>query len=246
MGIKHKVQLGFLAIMALLLLSGIISGLELTRFNRTTYALLERSQHSIDLSKQMLDAVQEQNTALLLSITDSTNGPIYDSLFAMNSKEFDLIITKAQMNSHSTKEIQAIIDANRYYNSIVAQLSDSVSIEWFSQVYKTSYSALTNAIKDFMVLSQHDIIDFTISVQHNAYRATMVAIISLGAGLVLLLLFYYILNTFFISPIVRINRSLKNHINTHAPFEAKVYSKDEIMSLRDHISQLIGTNKKRD
>lgn len=250
MGIKHKIQLGFLAIGALLLLSGIISSLELTRFNRTTYELLDRSRQNINLSKQMLDAAQEQNTALLLSITDSSSDALYDSLYATNGRDFEKAVAAAQMNARSSNrsmaEIQAIVDASRYYNSIVSQLSDSVSIEWFSQVYKTSYSSLTNAIKDFMVVTQHDILNFTVMLQQKAYRATMVAIISLGAGLMLMLLFYYIINVFFIKPILRIDRALGNHLNSHAPFEVKINSRDEILSLRQHISQLIDSIKKRE
>ena len=47
MGIKNKIRLGFITIGILLFLSGIISSLELTRFNRATHNLLSKSQGSI-------------------------------------------------------------------------------------------------------------------------------------------------------------------------------------------------------
>lgn len=243
MGIKLKIRLGFCAIGSLLLLSGIISSLELNRLNNTTYELLIKSQNNIELSKRMLDAVQQQNTALLLSITDTIN--VYDSIYISSGKDFAETLEKAEVAMRDSPELAAIALAEQNYRLVVAQLSDSTSIGWFSQVYKTSYFNLTQAIKDFMVVTQHQIIDFTSALKEKAYRATMVAIISLGAGLFLLVLFYYMINTFYVMPVVRIKTSLKNYLDRRLPFDAKINSKDELMSLKEYISQLIDLTKNK-
>lgn len=243
MGIKFKIRLGFLAIGSLLLLSGIISSLELTRLNNTTYDLLVKSQNNIEFSKRMLDAVQEENTALLLSITDTMN--VYDSIYTASAKDFSETLEKAEVAMNGSPELKAIALAEKNYRLVVAQLSDTVSIDWFSQVYKTSYFNLTQSIKDFMVVTQHQILEFTSALKEKAYRATMVAIISLGAGLFLLVLFYYMINTFYIAPVVRIKTSLKNYLNSRLPFDVKISSKDELMSLKEYIIQLIDLTKNK-
>lgn len=243
MGIKFKIRLGFLAIGSLLLLSGIISSLELTRLNNTTYDLLVKSQNNIEFSKRMLDAVQEENTALLLSITDTMN--VYDSIYTASAKDFSETLEKAEVAMNGSPELTAIALAEKNYRLVVAQLSDTVSIDWFSQVYKTSYFNLTQSIKDFMVVTQHQILEFTSALKEKAYRATMVAIISLGAGLFLLVLFYYMINTFYIAPVVRIKTSLKNYLNSRLPFDVKISSKDELMSLKEYIIQLIDLTKNK-
>ena len=84
MGIKNKIRLGFITIGILLFLSGIISSLELTRFNRATHNLLSKSQGSIEMSKQMLDAVQEQNTALLHCCSGSPTAPTIRSTIRLS------------------------------------------------------------------------------------------------------------------------------------------------------------------
>lgn len=243
MGIKLKIRLGFLAIGSLLLLSGIISSLELTRLNNTTYDLLVKSQNNIEFSKLMLDAVQEQNTALLLSITDTAN--VYDTIYISSAKDFTATLEKAEVAMNGSPELTAIALAEKNYRLVVAQLNDSTSLDWFSQVYKTSYFNLTQAIKDFMVVTQHQIIDFTSALKEKAYRATMVAIISLGAGLFLLVLFYYMINTFYVAPVIRIKTSLKNYLNNRLPFDVKIHSRDELMSLKEYIGQLIDLTKNK-
>lgn len=244
MGIKHKIRLGFITIGILLFLSGIISSLELVRFNRMTHNLLERSQGSLEVSKQMLDAVQEQNTALLLSITDTSRNNVYDSLIAKGNRDFDRAFGSAQTTLRDPEQLEAIRTAEQYYHNIVSQVTDSTDIAWFTDVYKTSYYNLTHAIKEFMVHIQQRTIDYTAQLERNAYRASMVGIIALGAGILLLLVFYFMLSNYFITPVLQITKSLKGYVNSRLPFEVKVSTKDEINTLKEYIAALVSANKK--
>lgn len=244
MGIKYKIRLGFITIGILLFLSGIISSLELARFNRATHNLLAKSQGSIEISKQMLDAIQEQNTALLLSITDTGRNAVYDSLIAQSNLAFDRAFRTAQAELRDPIRLDAIRTASRYYNNIVSQVTDSTDIAWFTDVYKTSYYNLTYAIKEFMVQIQHRTIDYTAQLERNAYRASMVGIIALGAGILLLLVFYFMLSNYFTGPVLQITKSLKGYVNSRLPFEVSVSTRDEINTLKEYIAALISANKK--
>ncbi len=246
MGIKRKVQLGFWAIGALFFLSGVISSLELARFSRSTQSLLTRSHSSIDLSKQMLDAAQKQNTALLLRITGpAEQGALYDSLVKAGNTEFEQVYFAAEQSLHNSPELTPIHEAARYYNSIVDQVTDSTDVEWFTEVYQTSYSNLTHAIKEFMVQIQQQSFEHTAALEQSAYRASMVGIISLAAGILLMLVFYFMINNYFIRPILQITSSLRGYILSKLPFEVKIHTRDELLQLRDHIAELIATNKKK-
>lgn len=244
MGIKNKIRLGFTTIGILLFLSGIISSLELVRFNRMTHNLLTRSQGSIEVSKLMLDAVQEQNTALLLSITDTSRNNIYDSLVAKGSRDFDRAFHTIQSTLRDPVRLEAIRTAAQYYNNIVSQAADTMNIVWFTDVYKTSYYNLTHEIKEFMVQIQQRTIDYTAQLERNAYRASMVGIIALGAGILLLLVFYFMLNNYFITPVLLITKGLKGYVDSRLPFEANINTRDEINTLGEYISALVAANKK--
>lgn len=245
MGIKNKIRLGFITIGILLFLSGIISSLELTRFNRATHNLLSKSQGSIEMSKQMLDAVQEQNTALLLWITDSVHHPLYDSLIAKGNQDFDRAFQTAQASTLNEPEQLATIDrAFKNYMQVVSQVTDSTQLSWFTDVYKTSYYNLTHTIKEFMVLIQQRTINYTAQLERNAYRASMVGIIALGAGILLIMVFYFMLNNYFVGPILQITKSLKGYVNNRIPFEVSVRTRDEINTLKEYIATLVAANKK--
>ncbi len=244
MGIKHKIRLGFITIGILLFLSGIISSLELAKFNRTTHSVLARSQGSIELLKRMLDAVQEQNTALLLSITDTQQTAIYDSLIAQGQRDFSRALREAQNSKYDSALLEEIRTTARYYNSIVPQVADSIDIARFAEVYRTSYYKLTHAIKESMVRIQQQTIDYTAQLERNAYRASMVGIIALGAGILLLTVFYFMLSNYFVSPVLQITRSLRGYVDSRLPFEVSVSTQDEINTLKEYVASVVNLCKK--
>lgn len=242
MGIKKKIILGFILIGSLLFLSGIISSLELVRFNKTTYDIMQQSQASIDLSRKMLDAVQQQNTALLLGLTDTTN--FYDSVLKVSRKDFLDYFAKAELVMKDLPELKSVKEADSYYNSIVEARGDSVTIEWFSEIYNKPYYNLTHSIKEFMVATQKRIIDYTTDLEHNAYRTSMVGIIALAGGFLLILIFYFMINKFFISPVLKIRMALRKTVTLRLPYNVVIDTKDEIKGLSDDIAQMVAYNQK--
>lgn len=247
MGIKRKIIAGFISIGLLLLLSGVISSGELYRLNRTTSELLKRSQGSIELSKRLLDAVQEENTALLLSLADTTG--VVDSVVARHRGDFqqtlDATYTHYRTHGLKTNELDQIASTGSYYHSILSSMPDSLDMSWFSDVYKTTYHNLTTAIKTFMISTQNQIVDFATQIEQNAYRASMVGIIALASGFLLIVLFYFLLNSFFIRPALQIRRGLKNYLERSIPYTSSVETNDEMGDLSALILQLIERSKVR-
>ena len=58
MGIKQKIRLGFFALGLLLFFSGLMSYFELNKLSHSTRDMLDASLKNMELSKEMLDAVQ--------------------------------------------------------------------------------------------------------------------------------------------------------------------------------------------
>ena len=87
MGLKNKIRLGFLSLALLLFFSGIISYFELSRLSHSTHSMLGASFRNMELSKTMLDAVQDQNTALLQMIVSGSRNS--DSMLIVGRQKFD-------------------------------------------------------------------------------------------------------------------------------------------------------------
>ncbi|MEF9949681.1 MAG: hypothetical protein RR980_04045 [Mucinivorans sp.] len=246
MGIKRKIIIGFISIGSLLFLSGVISSGELLRLNRTTSDLLKRSRGNIELSKTMLDAVQEENTALLMSLVDSSAIP--DSLLALHRATFATALKESfghfRQYDSPTTALDHIAASAAQYDSITQSMPNTLDVVWFSRVYKTTYHNLTTAIKDFMIDTQNNIIDFATQIESNAYRASMVGIIALASGFLLIAMFYFMLNSFFIKPVLDIRKALANYLERSIPFDVPVATDDEIHDISRMASQLIERSKR--
>lgn len=95
MGLKNKIRLGFLSLALLLFFSGIISYFELSRLSHSTHSMLGASFRNMELSKTMLDAVQDQNTALLQMIVSGSRNS--DSMLIVGRQKFDSSMREANV-----------------------------------------------------------------------------------------------------------------------------------------------------
>ncbi len=243
--IKRKIRLGIFFIATLLFFSGIISFGEWNRLSDNTSTLLSASKGNIDMCKTLLDCAHSQNALLLNSIQDSVGvSPEMASLrqdFDKTLERIDSLYTQRSKDSVGVKRIELAAQA---YNNDIMTVQREITLEWFTSVYVQSYEELQKSIKEFMILSEDNILSSANEIENNAYRANMLGVIALGAGVLLLFLFYFILNGFYISPVLNISRSLHAHLERGTPFKVEIATKDEIAGLASDISALIEKNKK--
>lgn len=244
MSIRQKIQFGFFAIGFLLLLGGVISALELTRFSRASRQASAEVHDHIEASIQMLDATQLQNTMLLLRITDTIRHQRYDSIINLARTDFEKAYRNASVSVHDSASLAVVRKTFDFYQDNIANADARTQIDWFTDVYQSAYQQLTGAIKEFLVEGQDRLNRQIGSLQMDAYRTTMVGIISLGGGLLLLLIFYFMINSYIISPILRVNRSLDNYIGHRLPYDVKIKTRDELGVLNDNITTVVLSGRK--
>lgn len=247
MGLKNKIRLGFLSLALLLFFSGIISYFELSRLSNSTHSMLGASFRNMELSKTMLDAVQDQNTALLQMIVSGSRNS--DSMLIAGRQKFDSSMREANVLIRDLQGFDSIYAANISYNRIVdSYLSDSLhknSVGWYVNIYETSYADLTTSIKNFMVSSQRIMDVKAQRLEDNAYRATMPGFIALLIGILIVVVFFYFINLYYISPVLKITDALKNYLNSKIPFKVNVEGRDEMFRLKESIEKLIDQQKSK-
>lgn len=247
MGLKNKIRLGFLSLALLLFFSGIISFFELSRLSNSTHSMLGASFRNMELSKTMLDAVQDQNTALLQMIVSGSRNS--DSMLIAGRQKFDSSMREANVLIRDLQGFDSIYAANISYNRIVdSYLSDSLhknSVGWYVNIYETSYADLTTSIKNFMVSSQRIMDVKAQRLEDNAYRATMPGFIALLIGILIVVVFFYFINLYYISPVLKITDALKNYLNSKIPFKVNVEGRDEMFRLKESIEKLIDQQKSK-
>lgn len=231
-------MLGFGLLTFLLFFAGMVSLFELNRLNKTTKRLLEGSSQSMDISRRMLDAVQDQNTALLQMVL--TDARTIDPLFVKGQKEFLAAYADAYRTTGSPTKLEAIGLASDRYNSIlntgeVGRYDET----WFLSVYKTSYYELTAAIKDYMNSSHQTLLSRAEHMEGNAYRLITPSVIAIGAAMAMILMLFFFLDIYFIKPLTNITKSLESYLIMKVPFKVKIEGKDEVLKLKEMIESLI-------
>ena len=249
-GIRRKIRIGFVSLGCLLLFAGVISYFELSRLNRTTDELLDSSLRDLDLSQQMLEAVGQQHAALFVRLyTPSADSLHADALFDAGLSGFDAAFARAQAMDIHTNKLEKIETAKAEYDRVLDELSSDSGIDslfWYNHRYKIAYYSLLLPVKDFMIDSQHTIDRNTAEIQHNAYRAIVPGIITLAIAVLILFVFYVLIDHYYIRPVLNVKRGLDNYLNHRVPYRVQVDGHDEVRELSEHIVTLVAMNRKKE
>ena len=259
-GLRRRVTAGFLSIVCLLFFSGMVSFVELSRLSRDTGDILNANRRHIELAKEMLDAVHEQNVALIhLSVLGDRT---YDSLCraGMARLEHTLQVARSEALEKSsldalafaTTELRLLTDNFLAFGSAAAAATDSLEISrldsigrrWYTEEYQPHYGRLTAAVKNYMTSTQSSLAPRTEQMKKNAYRAVTPVLISLVVMIAIVLMLYYFMTVYCVNPILRMNKALGAYLSFRIPFAVKGDDlKDEMRELKEKIDSLILLSK---
>jgi len=250
MGIKGKVLSGFVLLGLILLISGAMSMYLLTTVGKSVSGLLHENYKSIEISKSMLDALEQENSGVLQVLAGNKDTGI---VIVTGGKElFEECITAAKGNLTIKGEkelVDSIYLAHEKFDSLLNGLSSRSEVEltdraWYVNQVNPSYNAVANRVKALMTINEAAIIENASNLENNAYRAIMPGIIAIAVGFFLTILFNLFINHYFLSPIVKLTRAVDDFVKHKIPFDVTVETKDEIGQLRDAISTLVAQAKK--
>ena len=253
-GLRKRVTVGFLSIVCLLFFSGMVSFLELSHLSRDTGEILKANKRNIELAKEMLDAAHEQNIALIrLSVFGDRS---CDSLCrkSMERLENTLLVAQSEALEKSfldslafaTTELRLVTDNYLAFggaaraDSPAALRPDSLGGRWYSEEYQALYGRLTAAIKSYMTSTQSSLVPRAEQMKKNAYRPVLISLVVMIA--IVLMLFYF-MSIYCVTPIERMNKGLGDWLSFRVPFAVKGDLKDEVLELKEKIESLINISK---
>jgi methyl-accepting chemotaxis protein len=245
-GIRRKIRYGFIILGGLLLFSGMVSYFEFARLSRTTSEMLAGSVRDLEISQEMFDAATQQNDALLLKVSSAHADSLgADSLLRDGRIRFDQAFAEAEERNIHPARLMHITDAKRAYDGVLAQ-TPADSLAWYNQSYKMAYYDLALNVKDFMIDSQNTIDENTVRIQNNTYRAIMPGIITLGIAILIIFVFYVMIDFYYIRPLMKVKQGLFNFLNGKIPYHVQVDGRDEVRELSDDIATLVTLVRKKE
>ncbi len=261
-GLKSRVTIGFMSIVSLLFLSGMLSFFELNTLSEDTDLILSANKRNMELSQRMLHSLQKQNYAFVKMVAFGDRG--VDSLALSSIDELNKEILEAKGESESGIEIlDSMLVATSKLKSLTQNLISSrvkeqallslmmtdtllqnTSYRKIYSEYQPLYSSVLNAIDSYLNMSQQSLAPRAESLHHNAYRAVTPVFISLVVMIVIVLLLYYFMMLYCVRPVVEVNKSLADYLNYKVPYAPKSECRDEMLALKDNIEILINISKK--
>ena len=268
-GIGKRVTIGFMSIVALLFVSGMISLFELGDLSNDTENILSTSKRNMEQAKDMLKSSHEHSRAMLhLAVfgekeyTDLANRSMSElegCLAAARSESFNetcldsLSATVSKIRAMSEKFLGGGTDTETHKESRdsvtfstadlgIADASVSGKI-WYDAGYEPVYTELTEQIKQFMTLTYSSLAPRAAQLNKNAYRSVAPVLLSLLVMIAIVLMFFYFIMVYCVKPVIKMNKSLGGYLSYRLPYEVKTELLDEIKELNDNIESLINISK---
>lgn len=250
MGIRKKIFSGFVILGVVLLLSGIIAIYEFVNMRNRVAQVVTDNVTSINSASLLLKVTDEYNFGLLKSMGDTGAAAIpniqEDTRFVDN-------LTQA-VNKYSNLKERNMADSVIFaYTAYIHVMKEAPYIwqgeyqskrSWYFNRLYPVYMKLRGYIQQLMLLSQESLAESSQNLSHSFYRTLMPCVVAVGVGIVLVILFNYFINLYFIKPILSITKGISNYVMYRKSYTVHLESDDEIQELNQNITELVDINKK--
>jgi hypothetical protein len=244
MGIRLKVLLGFLILTIMLIISGSWSIYEMNRISSSVQDILDENYQSIYASKMMIEALERQDSAILLLLigqeekareiiksTDSLFQNYYQS--AVNNitiKGEEICLDTISAKYKIIKKLTAEMIGGNYTTKNNLNL-------YFNNIHGQFLSA-KGEIEKLINLNDKSMYKTATDLRTRSKKAIMPGIIAIISALIFTLLFNYFLNYYIVNPIIKITRGIREYKMNKKPFDVSVETRDEIYDLVNSITDL--------
>ena len=221
-GIRRRISIAFLSIVGLLFASGMISFFELSHLSYDTEEILKANQRNVELAKEMLGAVHDQNVAIVhLAILQDAS---YDSLCRTGMQRLEHAVATAQKGALDRSALDSLTGAT-------------------TELLVLTKMFLATESPNYMTSTQSSLAPRAEQLKKNAYRAVTPVLISLVVMIATVLMLFYFTMLYCVNPIVAMNKGLGQYLTFRIPFAVKAECKDEILELKEKIEALVAMLK---
>ena len=250
MKIRFKILSGFAILAMMLLIAGTLSIYEQTTIGKSVHGFLENNYKSIDASKTMLEAMNKENTGILLLISgnwkDGRDDLNYgDSVYAeaYNVAKSNITIPGEE------KYLERIDSAYRAFKllwvkPVVGTVREG-NLHWYTEDVHSSFLNVNESINSLLSLNETVMYKSASELKDRAQRAVMPGIVAVISAILFTIIFNFFINHYFVNPILRIISGIENYTKFKMPFNVNIETRDELLQLRNAIQNFLLKNDKK-
>ncbi len=243
--LKIKILISLALLILMLAIAGIMSIVEFKSIGNSVNQVLENNYQSIELAKSMLDAIEREDSGILLWMLGDTQ--IGRETIVESNSSFQQSFEKTTKNiteENEEKYIDAIKEHyEKYHASILEIINHASSLNEnklrYDRQATPSFLEIKKAINDLMVLNQDQMYKQSSVVKEKSRRAMMPAIVSIMAAIVFAILLNFFISVYFINPLKQLINEIKGFYPEQLRLHTRINSKDEIKTLQEEINNLI-------
>ena len=244
---RKKAVLSLCSLAAILLLSAVISILEYRRMSDYVSELIASNIRSINLSQRLSDITQEYNHQMLAVVVqnDISLMPSFDLNDFMGQSDS----LKTSINSQTAlpmvdtvkTSFDNFIKTSQKFDEVF--LADNINTgEWFFGTLQPTYNKFR---KDMAVLNEaiyNDLQTNSADFDAGFYRSIIPGVVSVGAGLLLILLLLYFTLFDYVRPICKMAEGLGAYRSSGRRYNYTFDGDDQLAQINEGITEVVEEN----
>lgn len=247
LSLRAKLVLSMCAIAAILLISGIISFFEYTRMSSYVTGLIADNINSINVAQRLSEVSNTYNLEILSVIGDDSA-----VLPDFNQEEFmeHCDSLKKKLTAVSLLPLaDSVVYSYAGYMLTTLELEDVLrsdfidSRTWYFERLQPKYNRLRSDIDKLSAGMYNDLKRNSETFERGFYRSIVPVMVSIGVGLLLVLMLLFFILAYYVTPINRMLEHLSSYRSYNKKYSYQFDGDDQLSELNDGISELVSENQ---
>lgn len=249
MSLRFKIISGFLILTIMLFVAGLVSIHELHQVSYSVHTLLDENYKSINAAKNMIEALERQDSGILLLMS----GDWETGRATLREADVDFLRAFEVAKNNITIEgehdhILAINSAYAIYKKLwerpIVDTERQGNLDWYYNEVHPAFFQAKLTVKQLMTINDNTMYRTATTLHNRAGRAIMPGLVAIIAALIFMTIFNFFIHFYVIKPL----RGLIEEINVYIDHGEESFLRfdghDEISRLAEAIKNLIVHIKK--
>ena len=244
---KKKLFFSLGSLAMILLLSSVISILEYRRMSDYVSELIASNIKSINLSQKLADITQEYNDQMLAVVVQNDISLMPDFNLAYFNAQSDSLRSSFTSSKMLPKVDSVVMSFDAFMKTSLkfdeVFLADSVDTgEWFFGSLQPRYTKLRQDLNSLNEVIHEELRDNSADFDAGFYRSIIPGVVSVGAGLLLILLLLYFTMVYYVRPIYRMSDGVDSYRVSGRRYIYELDGDDQLANINSGLTEIIEEN----
>lgn len=245
--LRRKLLLSLGSLTMILIVSGVISIIEYRRMSNYVSGLIASDIKCINVSRKLADITEEYNHRMIAVVVQNDISLMPD----FNLKYFNAHADSLRNSFVSQTALSWVDTVSASFNSFIRAsmkfdevfLADSVDTgEWFFGTLQPAYNKFRQDMGVLNDMVYDELKNNSADLDAGFYRSIIPGVVSVGAGVLLVILLFYFTLVNYVNPIYRISDGIDNYRNHSRRYGCSFEGDDQLSNINAGVTEIIEEN----